>query len=63
MALVLHRGLGDDRARELNGLDIRTREDLARWSPESLAEALQASGARGPHRFLERRARVWLEGL
>jgi hypothetical protein len=62
-ALVLHRGLGDDRARELAGLGIRTREDLARWRPGALAEALEASGARGPHRYLERRARVWLEGL
>jgi hypothetical protein len=62
VALVVHRGLGDGRARELAGLGIRTREDLARWSPEQLATALKASGGRGPHRFLERRARVWLEG-
>jgi hypothetical protein len=63
VALVLHRGLGDARARELAGLGIRTREDLARWRPETLAAALEASGARGPRRFLKRRARVWLEGL
>jgi hypothetical protein len=63
VALVLHRGLGDGRARELAGLGIRTREDLARWRPEPLATALAASGARGPYRFLKRRARVWLEGL
>ena len=63
VALVLHRGLGDGRARELAGLGIRSRDDLARWRPELLAAALGASGARGPQRFLERRARVWLEGL
>jgi hypothetical protein len=62
VALVLHRGLGDGRARELAGLGIRTRDDLAGWTPEPLARALEADGARGPHRFLERRARVWLEG-
>jgi hypothetical protein len=63
VALVLHRGLGDGRVRELGGLGIRTRGDLARWRPEALAAALQESGARGPHRFLERRAQVWLAGL
>jgi hypothetical protein len=63
VALVLHQGLGDGRARELGGLGIRTREDLARWEPETLAAALVAAHARGPHRFLERRARVWLDGL
>jgi hypothetical protein len=62
VALVMHRGLGQDRVRELEGLGIRTRGDLAVWSPERLAEALRALGARGPDRFLERRARVWLEG-
>jgi hypothetical protein len=63
VALVLHRGLGDNRARELAGLGIRTRKDLARWRAEPLATALEASGARRPGWFLERRARVWLEGL
>ena len=63
VALVLHRGLGNGRAQELAGLGIRSREDLARWRPELLAAALGASGARGPQRFLERRSRVWLEGL
>ena len=63
VALLLHRGLGDGRARELAGLGITTRADLARWTPESLAEALVAANARGPHQFLERRLRVWLEGL
>jgi hypothetical protein len=61
--LVLHRGLGDDRARELARLGIHTLEDLARWRPKPLAETLRATGARGPDRFLERRARVWLDGL
>ncbi|MCG6925066.1 MAG: DUF4332 domain-containing protein, partial [Acidobacteria bacterium] len=63
VALVLHQGLGDGRAQELGRLGIRTRADLSRWEPEALATALAAAGARGPHRFLERRARVWLEGL
>ena len=63
IALVLHRGLGDDRAVELESLDIRTRQDLAGWRPETLAAALRASGARTPYGFLERRARVWLEKL
>jgi hypothetical protein len=62
VSLVLHRGLGDGRARELGGLGIHTRADLARWRPEALAAALEESGARGPVRFLRRRARVWLEG-
>jgi hypothetical protein len=56
--LVLHRDLGDDRARELARLGIHTCDDLARWRPEPLAAALRAMGARGPDRF-----RVWLGGL
>ena len=63
VALVLHRGLGDARARELARLGIQKREDLAGWRPEALAAALRDSGARGPRRFLERRARVWLQVL
>jgi hypothetical protein len=59
VALVLHHGLGDGRALELARLGIETREDLARWRGEALATALRQSGARGPDRFLERRARVW----
>jgi hypothetical protein len=58
--LVLRRGLGDDRARELARLGIHTRADLARWHPGPLAAALRATGGRGPDRFLERRVRVWL---
>jgi hypothetical protein len=61
VALVLHHGLGDGRARELARLGIETREDLAGWRSEPLAAALRDSGARGPHRFLERRVRVWLQ--
>jgi hypothetical protein len=63
IALVMHRGLGQERVRELEGLGIRTRAGLAAWSPERLAEALRVRGARGPDGFLERRARVWLEGI
>jgi Domain of unknown function (DUF4332) len=63
VALVMHRGLGQERARALAGLGIRTRADLSRWTPERLAAGLRTAGARGPDRFLERRARVWLEGL
>jgi hypothetical protein len=63
VALVLHQGLGDERARELAGLGIHTRDDLSRWAPDALAAALAEADARGPRRFLERRARVWLEGL
>jgi Domain of unknown function (DUF4332) len=61
-ALVLHHGLGDGRAQELARLGIETRSDLAGWRPGELADALWRSGARGPRRFLERRARVWLQG-
>jgi hypothetical protein len=61
VALVLHHGLGDGRAQELARLGIETRGDLARWRGEALATALRNSGAHGPHRFLERRARVWLQ--
>jgi hypothetical protein len=63
VVLVMHRGLGMDRARELAALGIRTRDELAAWPPDRLAAALRATGARGPDRFLERRARVWLEGI
>ena len=61
VALVLHRGLGDGRAQELARLGIEKREDLAGWRPAVLATALRDSGARGPHRLLERRVRVWLQ--
>jgi hypothetical protein len=60
VALVLHRGLGDDRALELARLGIHTRAELARWRPRALVDALHATGTRGPDRFLERRVHVWL---
>ncbi|HSD27083.1 MAG TPA: DUF4332 domain-containing protein [Vicinamibacteria bacterium] len=60
VALVLHRGLGDERAQELARLGIETREDLAGWRPGELAAALREGGAHGPRRFLERRVRAWL---
>jgi hypothetical protein len=62
VALVLHRGLGEQRAEELAQLGIETRADLAGWRPAELAAALRRSGAHGPDRFLERRVRVWLQG-
>ena len=34
VALVMHRGLGQERVRDLEGLGIRTRAGLAAWSPE-----------------------------
>jgi uncharacterized protein DUF4332 len=61
--LVLHHGLGDDRARELERVGIETRADLAGWRASELAAALRRAGARGPERFLERRVRVWLQGI
>ena len=39
VALVMHRGLGPDRARELATLGIHTRDELAAWTPERLAAA------------------------
>src|SRR5262249_43200637 len=44
VALVMHRGLGQDRATSLARLGIRTRADLARWTPEALAARLRAAG-------------------
>ena len=64
VALVMHRGLGERRALQLEALGIRSRQELARWSPEALAAALRQRGKATPRdRFLERRVRVWLEGL
>jgi predicted flap endonuclease-1-like 5' DNA nuclease len=60
--LVLHRGLGDDRASQLARLGIRRVEDLAGWTAEGLAAALRSQGPQPRDRFLERRARVWLSG-
>ena len=63
-ALVAYRGLGLDRARQLEELGIRTLADLARWTPEALAAALAAQRPADPRNpFLERRARIWTSGL
>ena len=58
--LVLHQGLGEDRALQLERLGIRRVDDLARWRPADLAAALRAQGAQPRDRFLERRAEVWI---
>jgi len=58
--LVLHQGLGEDRALQLERLGIRRVDDLARWRPAELAAALHAQGAPPRDRFLERRAGVWI---
>ena len=58
--LVLHQGLGADRALQLGRLGIRRVADLARWWPADLAAALRAQGAQPRDRFLERRAGVWI---
>ena len=63
VALVLHHGLGEDRASELAGVGIESRADLPGWKAPELAAALRRAGARGPDRFLERRVRVWLQAL
>jgi hypothetical protein len=63
VALVMHRGLGEDRAATLARIGIRTRGDLARWTPDALAARLRGTDDPGRDPFLERRARVWLEGL
>ena len=63
VALVVHRGLGGERARDLEGIGIRTVDDLAQWPPDALAQALAARHPWDPrNRFLERRARVWTDG-
>jgi hypothetical protein len=58
--LVLHRGLGNERALQLAHLGIHTLDDLQRWSPDNLAAALRARRPQARDRFLERRVRVWL---
>ncbi len=61
--LVRHRGLGAARARQLAALGVHTLGDLRGWDPEALAAALRRQAPGRPHPFLERRARVWLDGL
>jgi hypothetical protein len=59
--LVMHRGLGQERALQLQRLGVETVADLARWDAAALATALRAQENRTRDRFLERRARVWIE--
>jgi len=61
--LVMHRGLGQGRALQLSRLGVAGLADLAAWDARSLAAALRAQGTTPRDRFLERRARVWLQGL
>lgn len=61
--LIMHRGLGLERARQLERIGIRSLNDLAGWRPEPLAAALRRQTDAVPLRFIERRARVWLQGL
>jgi hypothetical protein len=64
VALVMHRGIGLERAHELGALGIRTRSDLAAWPADALAAAIARRRPGDPrNRFLERRARVWTSGL
>jgi hypothetical protein len=61
--LVVHRGLGGERAGQLEAIGIRSVDDLGRWPASDLAEALAARHPADPrNRFLERRARVWTDG-
>jgi len=60
VALVLHQGLGADRALQLERVGIRRVDDLAPWAPVHLAAALRAQGPQPRDRFLERRAGVWI---
>jgi hypothetical protein len=62
VALVLHEGLGEERALQLERVGIRRVADLASWTPAALAAALRAQGPQPRDRFLERRAGVWIRG-
>ena len=61
VSLMLHQGLGEDRALQLQRVGIRRVADLAPWRPAELAAALRAQGAQPRDRFLERRAGVWIQ--
>jgi hypothetical protein len=60
--LVMHRGLGQDRALQLARLGVHSLQDLSRWHPDVLAAALRAQGSSPRDRFLERRVRAWFNG-
>jgi predicted flap endonuclease-1-like 5' DNA nuclease len=60
VALVLHQGVGEGRALQLERVGIRRVSDLASWQPAPLAAALRAQGPQPRDRFLERRAGVWI---
>jgi hypothetical protein len=63
VALVVHRGVGLQRARDLEALGIRTVDDLARWPAETLAREIAVRRPADPrNRFLERRVRQWTAG-
>lgn len=58
--LVMHRGMGDERAARLIAAGITRPEDLRSRSPAELADLFRKDG--GPaRRFLERRSRVWAD--
>ena len=60
IALVLHQGLGVERARQLERVGVRRVVDLASWRAADLATALRAQDPQPRDRFLERRAGVWI---
>jgi hypothetical protein len=60
VALVLHQGLGADRALQLERIGVRRPADLAPWAATDLAAALRAQGPQPRDRFLERRVDVWI---
>jgi uncharacterized protein DUF4332 len=63
VALVVHRGIGLQRAHDLEALGIRARNDLAGWPAEALAREIAARHPADPrNRFLARRVRVWTAG-
>ncbi len=61
VALVMHRGLGPERAAQLARVGIRSRVELKGWPPAALERALREQGPSARDRFLGRRARVWLD--
>jgi hypothetical protein len=62
LALIVHKGLGDRRAVQLQALGIRSLGDLARWDPAALAAELKGEAPGPGDRFLERRVRAWMTG-